>query len=172
MVSDGNDLYVTEPNHGELDRVTPHGHVSRVVDISAHLGHVVPTALATRNDRFFLANLGTFPVNPGSEFLVTATESGQFHVLRTGLTTVLGLPFDHEGRPFALESTTAPGAPTPGTGKVVEFTAHGLRTVASGLTFPTGMTFGPDGALYVSNNGFGFPPGAGQILKICLPDHD
>ena len=28
------------------------------------------------------------------------------------------------------------------------------------------MTFGPDGALYVSNAGFGAPPGAGQILKI------
>src|SRR5438477_8237326 len=27
------------------------------------------------------------------------------------------------------------------------------RTIASGLTFPTAMTFGPDGALYVSNIG-------------------
>jgi len=42
-----------------------------------------------------------------------------------------------------------------------------LTTVATGLTFPTGMTFGPDGALYVSNNGFGVPvPGAGQIVRI------
>jgi len=38
--------------------------------------------------------------------------------------------------------------------------------VATGLTFPTGMTFGPDGALYVANVGFGFPPGAGQVVKI------
>jgi hypothetical protein len=30
-----------------------------------------------------------------------------------------------------------------------------LETIASGLTFPTAMTFGPDGNLYVSNNGFG-----------------
>ncbi|WP_161791201.1 ScyD/ScyE family protein [Streptacidiphilus jiangxiensis] len=172
MVSDENSLYVTEPNHGELDRVTPSGHVSRVVDISAHLGHVVPTALANHDDRFYLANLGTFPVRPGTEFLATATESGRFRVRRTGLTTVLALAFDHEGQLFALEDTTAPGNPTPGTGKVVEITEHGLRTVASGLTFPTGMTFGPDGALYVSDNGFGLPPGAGQILKIHLPDHD
>jgi hypothetical protein len=28
------------------------------------------------------------------------------------------------------------------------------------------MTFGPDGQLYVSNFGFGFPPGAGQIVRI------
>jgi len=31
------------------------------------------------------------------------------------------------------------------------------------------MTFGPDGALYVSNNGFGAPAGAGQILRITIP---
>jgi hypothetical protein len=43
-------------------------------------------------------------------------------------------------------------------------------TIASGLTFPTAMTFAPDGdALYVSNNGFGVPvPGAGQIVRIAI----
>jgi hypothetical protein len=29
-----------------------------------------------------------------------------------------------------------------------------LETIYSGLSFPTAMTFGPDGALYVSNLGF------------------
>ncbi len=38
--------------------------------------------------------------------------------------------------------------------------------VVKGLTFPTAMTFGPDGDLYVSNFGFGFPPGQGEILRI------
>jgi hypothetical protein len=45
------------------------------------------------------------------------------------------------------------------------------RTViASGLFLPTAMTFGPDGALYVSNVGFGPPPnGLGQVLRITVP---
>ena len=44
---------------------------------------------------------------------------------------------------------------------------HGpAETVVSGLTFPTGMTVGPDGAFYVSNQGFGFGAGQGQILRI------
>lgn len=44
---------------------------------------------------------------------------------------------------------------------------HGpAETVVSGLTFPTGMTVGPDGPFYVSNQGFGFPAEAGQILRI------
>ena len=42
--------------------------------------------------------------------------------------------------------------------------------VASGLFLPTAMTFGPDGALYVSNVGFGPPPnGIGQVLRITVP---
>jgi len=33
------------------------------------------------------------------------------------------------------------------------------------------MTFGPDGALYISNIGYGAPPvGAGQILKVEITD--
>ena len=36
---------------------------------------------------------------------------------------------------------------------------------------PTAMTFGPDGALYVSNFGFGAPVrGSGQIVRLVLSD--
>jgi hypothetical protein len=68
--------------------------------------------------------------------------------------------------------TSGPGsgmdAPiVPGTGRVVRLTEGGeLEVMATGLVFPTGMAFGPDGTLYVSNFGFGFPPGAGQVVTI------
>ena len=42
-------------------------------------------------------------------------------------------------------------------------------TIASGLSLPTAMALGPDGNLYVSVNGLGFPPGAGQIVRIGVP---
>jgi hypothetical protein len=33
------------------------------------------------------------------------------------------------------------------------------------------MTFGPDGALYISNIGFGAPPiGLGQIVRVAISD--
>jgi sugar lactone lactonase YvrE len=82
---------------------------------------------------------------------------------------VLGVAFDRQGRLYILENTTGNPFPTPGTGAILRLTASGtLETIASGLTFPTAMTFGPDGNLYVSTFGFGFGPGAGQIVRIDI----
>ena len=92
---------------------------------------------------------------------------------------MLGLTFDERGRMYVLEtshSATDPG-PEPFTGRLIRIDPNGRQTILidSGgpLFFPTGMTFGPDGALYISNIGFGPPPiGMGQILKVELPDVD
>jgi hypothetical protein len=88
----------------------------------------------------------------------------------TGLTTVLGVAFDCHGDLYVLENTTGNQFPTPSTGEVVRVTRNGLEEIATGLSLPTAMTFGPDGALYVSNVGFGPPPvGLGQIVRITVP---
>lgn len=34
--------------------------------------------------------------------------------------------------------------------------------------FTTSMIFGPDSKLYVNNNRFGFPPSAGEIVRITI----
>ena len=64
-----------------------------------------------------------------------------------------------------------PGPASAGSGQVVRVNEDGtLTSIATGLVFPTGMTFGPDGKLYVSNFGFGVPPvGLGQIMRITVP---
>ncbi len=105
-------LYATEPNHQEVDRITLHGQIKRVVDLSTLF--VPPnnwqgaTSIVSHDGNFYFGTLGTFPVTPG--------------------------------------------------------------TIATGLTFPTAMTFDPDvDSLYVSNFGFGVPvPGAGQIVRIAI----
>jgi hypothetical protein len=174
MVAAHGVLYATEANHQEVDRITPGGQISRVVDLSTMFvpppGWQGATGIAYHGN-FYVSTLGTFPIRPGTEFILKLTPSGQVKVAVSGLTAVLGVAFDARGRLFALETITTAGFPGPaaiGTGMVVCVGKHGtLTTVASGLTFPTGMTFGPDGALYVSNIGFGIPTaGAGQILRI------
>jgi hypothetical protein len=168
LVAVRGDLYAVEPNHGEVDRVNPvTGAISRVVDVSASQGHIVPTALAYKGN-FFLGNLGTFPVVPGTETVFKLTPSGNLKPWATGLTTILGLAFDKRDRLYVLETSNHAGPPTPANGDIVRIDPSGAQaTIVSGLTFPTGMTMGPDGDLWVSNQGFGPTiPGFGQILRI------
>jgi hypothetical protein len=156
-----------DSNHGELDRVTQSGRISRVIDISASQGHVVPTALV-HHGAIYIANLGVFDSSDGAgdEHVWRLTGHRTLKVRATGVEKVLGLAFRH-GQLYALEMSTSAGGPTPGTGAIVRVSAHGpAQTVVSGLTFPTGMTVGPDGAFYVSNQGFGFGAGQGQIRRI------
>lgn len=169
MVAEGDAFFALEPNHGELDKITKQGRISRVVDISASQGHIVPTAITHLFDGIFLiSNLNTFPVVPGSSSLFAASKRGAFAKLTSGFTTVLGLAL-RNGKVYVLEMSNLLNGPAPGTGDIVSIDLFGHRnTVVSGLDFPTGMTFGRDGNLYVSNKGFGFGPGDGEILKVEL----
>jgi hypothetical protein len=169
MVASKGALYAVEPNHGEVDRITPSGAIRRVVDVSAHFGHAVPTAIV-RHGVFYLGNLGTFggdgPVP--DEHVYQLKPNGRIRVRASGLEKVVGLAF-RGGKMYALELSTTPGGPTPGTGAIVRVRAgHPAETVASGLVFPTGMTVGRDGAFYVSEQGFGFPAGAGRVVRIAV----
>ncbi len=162
-------LYALEPNHGELVKVTTSGNISRVVDISASQGHIVPTAMAYRGN-FFVGNLNPFPIQSGASKILKINPSGQVKEWATDLNTVLGLVIDEDSRMYVLEMTVGAMFPTPGYGKIIRIDPSGARTtIASGLSLPTGMTMGPDGNLYVSNWGFGPPAaGGGQVLKIAL----
>lgn len=169
MIELRGNLYAVEPNHGELDEISPSGAVSRVVDISAQEGHIVPTALSYHGN-FYVGNLNTFPIVPGSSNIFKITPSGQMKVDTPGVTTVVGIAFDQTARMYVLELSPAAGFPTPFIGDVRRFEPSGKsEVIAAGLAFPTAMTFGPDGNLYVSNYGFGFPAGAGQVVRITLP---
>jgi hypothetical protein len=170
MVAVRGSLYAVEPNHGEIARVTTSGKITRVIDVSARLGHIVPTTIAYRGN-FFFGNLRTFPIVPGSSKVWKVTPSGSLRTWASGFTTVLGLVFDRRSRMYVLENTTVAGFPTPNTGDIVRVDPDGSKhVIAEGLFLPTAMTMGPDGKLYVSNVGFGPPPiGLGEVLKITPP---
>ena len=178
MIAVNGALYAIEPNHGELDKITTSGHVSRVVDLSASQGHVVPTVIAEHGN-FYVSNLGRFdPDDVNAQHVYKITPSGQVKVVASGLSKVLGIAFDGRDRMYVLEtsySTSDPG-PEPATGRLIRILPNGKQQVlidgSSGiLSVPTGMTYGPDGALYISNVGFGAPPiGLGQIVRVEITD--
>lgn len=184
MTAAGGSLYPMDSNHGELDKVKRNGKISRVVDISAQLGHVVPTAIVLGSKgkhhgrgwfhhggspQFLISNLGVFGPEDGStpnSSVWAIDKKGKITQRATGLEQVLGLAF-RGGKLYALEMSTTPGGPTPGTGALVQVGPKGpVKTIASGLIFPTGLAVGRDGAFYVSEQGFGFGAGEGRVLKI------
>ena len=188
LISYDNRLYTLEPNHGQLFSTSASGDIREEIDISMQQGHIVPTSVAVNNGKFYIGNLGLFPITPDSSkvmsfnigacpwplpFLIgfgCGDEVGQLRLSgsRAGFTTVVAVDFGPDGLLYALELNDAAGFPMPpfGVGKVVRLNRAGvIEDVATGLSVPTGMTFGPDGYLYVSN--FGAAP-TGQILRISV----
>jgi hypothetical protein len=178
-------LLTVEPNHGQVISVTKEGQIGQVIDISASEGHIVPTSIAARDRSLFVGNLNLFPIDPQWARILTISKSddddfdnsppglqpARGHRIvssKAGFTTVVAVDFGPDGLLYVLELSDDAGAPTPGFGKVVRVKRSGeIEDVVTGLSVPTGMTFGRDGRLYVSNFGAA-PAGAGQILRFDI----
>ena len=185
MVAEDNALFVAEPNHAQIFRVTPAGATSLTYDYSFPFADVTPTTIAFREGNMYVGNLGIFPIRTQTERVTTLSknlvffdttpglqtkpsELGKFRLAgsRAGFTTIASIKFGPDGLLYVLELSDADGYPAPGNGKVVRLNADGkIEDVVTGLNVPTGMTFGPDKALYISNWGAGGP---GAILRIVV----
>ncbi|MGE5402711.1 MAG: ScyD/ScyE family protein [Ignavibacteriales bacterium] len=175
MIRVGHYLYFIEANHGELDRYDlVSGTIERLTDISATQGHIVPTSIAYWRGNFYVGNLTTIPFPAGAAKILKISMDGkQVSDYATGFTTILGLRFDILGRLYVLETSTSTGQPPflfPNSGKIKRINHPGsVEEIASGLNFPTAMTFGPDGNLYVSTSGYHSAPGTGEIVRVQIP---
>ena len=184
MITNGGELIAVEPNHGQLISIDSQGNAQQVLDVSASQGHIVPTVLFAYKANLYLGNLGLFPINQTDSRLLVASgsdcfsdglaglqnDNGAFNIVRSkaGFTTIVGMNLGPDGLIYVLEFSNGDGYPTPGLGDVVRISATGaIETVATGLSLPTAMTFGPDGNLYVSNEG-ATGVGQGQIVRIVV----
>jgi len=178
-------LLTVEPNHGQVFAVTTGGTIRQAIDISASEGHIVPTSIARSHDALYVGNLNLFPINPQWARVLTLAAADPadndlapgfdvgpptLHIVnsKAGFTTVVAVDFGPDGLLYALELSDGAGNPAPGAGKVVRVKHSGdIEDVITGLSVPTGMTFGPDGRLYVSNFGAA-PAGLGTILRFDI----
>jgi hypothetical protein len=188
LIADHGKLYTIDPNHQQIWSVTKKGDVEMVTDISGLSSDhwIGPTSLVPSNGGLLVSNLGEFPITPGSQLLMSlkpgcdtkqACGPGTLHVTGSvdGFTTIVSMAVGPDGLLYLLELSSPqqgeqpPYFPNPGDGKVVRVNSNGVvEDVITGLSVPTGMTFGPDGALYVSNWGAA-PAPIGQILRFNLP---
>lgn len=166
------DLLVMEPNHGRLLRINLtewfEPLIQQISDISAPVGHVVPTSLTHSDDRFYVGNLGLFPVVVGSSKLYQVTHEGYVIDYWEGFTTIVDVHVDDQGRLYVLEFSSAAGFPAPGNGRILRITGTTVEEIVSGLSVPTAMTFDSHGDIYVSDLGAA-PAGAGRILHFDNP---
>jgi len=172
MTSFHGDLLVVEANHGRLLRITTSDRfkprIEQLTDTSAVVGHVVPTSVASRDDRFYAGNLGTFPITVGQSKLYQVTHQGFIVDYWGGFTTILGVEGDDEGRMYVLEFSSADGFPNVGQGRILRITGTLVEEIVSGLNVPTAMTLDSHGDIYVSD--LGAAPGAvGRILRFANP---
>lgn len=174
MTSVGGDLFITQPNQQEIDRISPTtGKITRIVDFSIQnpgTGDTWrgPTSMVWHDGAFYFGTLGKFPIPGGQSAVYKLSLDGTYSVFASDLNTVLGVCFDDHNRLYVLECTVGADELTPGLGEVVRIDPNGSRhLITSGLHLPTAMTFGPDGKLYISDWGIG-PPGLGQIVQVSF----
>ena len=172
VVALGGNLYVTDGNYNRVLKITPQGTVSTLVDFSGDPTSV--GAAAGLDGNLYVAQFGLAPYTPGSGHVDRVTPDGTVTegVVRN-LTTPVDVAFAPDGTLFVLQFA-AQFDPRrlrylPSGGEVRRVNPDGTTSVVvSGLMFPTAMTFGPDGALYVSNYGNESNDGQGQIVRVVI----
>jgi hypothetical protein len=166
------DLIVIEPNHGRLLRINlteaQKPRIEQLSDLSAPLGHIVPTSVTALDDRFFVGNLGLFPVEVGSSKLYQVTHQGFVIDYWGGFTTIIDVHKDSQGRLYVMEFSSAAGFPNIGQGRIIRIANGVAEEIVSGLNVPTGMALDSHDDIYVSD--LGAAPGtAGRILRFANP---
>jgi hypothetical protein len=170
MLPDGDGFLITEGNSNQLLRATLDGGVTRIADLSR--GHPIPTGIAPAPDGgVYVGYFSVAPYDEGTTKVVRVARDGTVTDVWTGLSLIMALAVDAAGGLYALEMATGYGDDGgdigPGTGRLVRQTApDGLEVVATGLSLPSAMEFGPDGALYVASPAFGADGGEGTIVRL------
>ena len=132
----------------------------------------VPTSVAEGPDgALYVGLLTSFPFYRGSAAVLRVESDGSaITPYVTGLTAVVDTAFDAGGALYILEVASGQPGPPPfnpglGTGRLVRKCPGGTPTeLLAGLTFPSGIALGPDGAAYLTN--LGTSSTLGEVLRL------
>jgi sugar lactone lactonase YvrE len=133
----------------------------------------VPTSVAEGPDgAIYVGQLTGFPFFRGAaSVLRISSDGGTISTFASGFTAIVDITFDAGGALYVLEVASGQVAPFPppnpglGSGRLKRQCPGAAPVVLlEGLTFPSGVAIGPDGAAYVTN--FGASATAGEVLRL------
>ena len=128
---------------------------------------VPTTVIEAPGGGFFVGQLTGFPFPPGGANVYFVPEGGGTPVVvATGFTNIIDIALGADGNGYVLEHD-ADGLLGPGdAGRLIRVTLTGEQTeiTSANLTNPGGITVGPDGALYITNNSSS--AGIGEVIRI------
>jgi hypothetical protein len=174
----GADL-VTDAGGNDVVRVDANGEISLVAVLpvvpQATDGDPVPTTIALGPDgAYYVGELTGAPFRDGAASIYRIEPGQEPSLFLTGFKSIIDVAFDKAGNLYVLQHSTGPTMLTaPGT--LIRVDPDGNRTTiidpqtqlpdgTIGLKRPTSVAVGPDGAVYVTNNGLS--PWSGEVLRI------
>jgi sugar lactone lactonase YvrE len=169
-------LLVTDAGGNALLNLAPDGAISTVaVFPNRFIGgpvltsNAVPTGIAVAPDgTIYVSQLTGFPFTEGeAQIFSIAPGSSTPTVFATGFTNLTDLAFGPDGNLYALSIDTNNIIEPGGSGAIYRVSSSGMsENIFSGLVGPTGLTFGSDGALYVTNFSNSIEGGLGQVIRV------
>ncbi len=130
----------------------------------------VPTAVALGPDlALYVGELTGVPFKPGSARVYRMTPGSEPEVFAEGFTNIIDIEFrPDDGLLYVLEHAANGLMSGDTTGALVRVNEDGTKDVIAddGLVSPGGLTFGPDGAAYVSN--YSTSAAQGQVIRIPI----
>lgn len=167
-------LYITDGNYNRVITATVDGGLEMLVQWED--SPVTVGAAAGPDGNLYVAQFAPAPYTPGTGVIDMVSADGEVTpAVVANLTTPIDVAFAPDGTmyvlQFAAEYSAAELRYFPFGGEVQRVNDDGTVTpVVTNLVYPTSMTFGPDGALYVANYGNAGNDGEGQILRVVPGD--
>lgn len=174
LVALGGNLYITDGNYNRVIKATPDGTLSLLAESSTD--STSTGAAAGPDDNLYVSQFGSAPYTSGTGRIDVITPDGKAtEGAFKNLTTPIDVAFAPDGTMYVLQYAAEFSAErlryVPFGGEVLRMKPDGsTEPVVTNLVFPTAMTFGPDGALYVTNYGNESNNGQGQVLRVVLGD--
>jgi hypothetical protein len=125
----------------------------------------VPTSIAVGPDgAYYIGSLSGAPFRDGAANIYRVVPGEAPTVFLSGFKTITDIDFDAQGGLYVLQYSSGATGST-GPGSLLRVAADGTRSpIIEGLSQPTSVKVGPEGAVYLTVNSVS--PGMGQVVRV------